>query len=170
MPATERSVPGAPCPARDWNPPGLEQRQFAAGAHVITPRRGFLHHGIYVGHGKVVHYAGLTRGLLSGPVEEISVEQFADGRCVSINRRAAPSFSADEVIRRARSRVGENHYRLISNNCEHFCEWCLRGVHRSYQIEAWLSVPGRAVDAMVRLKAKLHTFLSPGVGSDVELS
>ena len=29
------------------------------GSHLISPRRGYTHHGIYVGDGKVVHYAGL---------------------------------------------------------------------------------------------------------------
>jgi Lecithin retinol acyltransferase len=146
------------------------EQEFLPGSHVITPRRGFLHHGIYVGEGKVVHYAGSTHGLVSGPIEEIPLDRFTCGRPVWACCDTPASFGCEEVIRRARSRMGENRYRLISNNCEHFCEWCLRGVHRSYQIEAWLSVPGRAVDAMVRLKAKLHTFLSPGVGSDVELS
>ena len=25
----------------------------------------------------------------------------------------------------ARSRLGERSYRILTNNCEHFCEWCL---------------------------------------------
>src|ERR1700746_783770 len=29
------------------------------GSHIVTPRFGYLHHGIYVGGGKIVHYAGL---------------------------------------------------------------------------------------------------------------
>jgi len=29
---------------------------------------------------------------------------------------------------------------LLSNNCEHFCEWCLRGQNRSYPVEQWVSV------------------------------
>ena len=39
------------------------------GAHLVTPRRRYCHHGIYVGDGKVVHYAGLSRSLRRGPVE-----------------------------------------------------------------------------------------------------
>ena len=31
------------------------------GSHLVTPRRGYLHHGIYVGARKVVHYSGLMR-------------------------------------------------------------------------------------------------------------
>jgi hypothetical protein len=39
------------------------------------------------------------------------------------------------VVARARSRLGENRYRLTTNNCEHFCEWCLSGESRSEQVE-----------------------------------
>jgi len=123
----------------------------APGSHVITPRRGFLHHGIYVGDGNVVHYAGFTHGIVNGPVEEISLHQFTCGRTVWTDYASPVSFCADEVVRRARSRVGENHYRLFSNNCEHFCEWCLRGEHRSYQVEALLSIPERGLEVIKRL-------------------
>jgi ribosomal protein L37E len=39
------------------------------------------------------------------------------------------------VVHRARSRLGEDSYHVLRNNCEHFCEWCASGQHRSYQIE-----------------------------------
>ena len=124
------------------------------GSHVITPRRGYLHHGIYVGAGSVVHYAGLANGLRRGPVEEISLTRFSGGRPVWIRLDLRTPFDCGEVIRRARSRVGEHRYRLLTNNCEHFCEWCLRGENRSYQVEAWLARPGRALKATLRLIAR----------------
>jgi len=40
------------------------------GSHLVTPRRGYLHHGIYVGAGKVVHYSGFAHGLRRGPVKK----------------------------------------------------------------------------------------------------
>jgi hypothetical protein len=49
--------------------------------------------------------------------------------------------------------VGEDCYRLLTNNCEHFCEWCLRGKPRSHQVEALLTQPGRALRAMIGLIA-----------------
>jgi hypothetical protein len=52
------------------------------GSHIVTPRRGYLHHGIYVGNGKVVHYAGLCHGIHRGPVEEVALSCFAHGRPV----------------------------------------------------------------------------------------
>jgi hypothetical protein len=124
------------------------------GSHVVTPRRGYLHHGIYVGDGKVVHYAGLCDGLHRGPVEEVALARFARGCPVWIRSDAAPAFDPQETVRRARSRVGENCYRLLTNNCEHFCEWCLRGIPRSHQVEALLRQPGRAMYAMFELIAQ----------------
>jgi hypothetical protein len=125
------------------------------GAHIVTRRRGYTHHGIYVGAGKVIHYAGLARGLRSGPVEEISLSCFAAGRHVGVVFGAPSRFDGREVVRRALSRVGENSYRLLTNNCEHFCEWCLRGQHRSHQIEACLALPSRALHVTQRLIAQL---------------
>ncbi len=137
------------------------ERDAPLGSHVVTPRRGYLHHGIYVGDGKVVHYAGLSHGLCRGPVEEISLAHFARGRPVWIRPDAVSSFDPREAVRRARSRVGEDCYRLLTNNCEHFCEWCLHGAPRSHQIEELLTLPRRALHAMIRLLA--HALLPPGL-------
>ena len=115
------------------------------GTRVVTPRRGYRHHGIYVGRGKVVHYGGLVRGLHRGPVEEVSLEKFTNGRPLWVRYESSCCFDPDEVIRRALSRVGEDCYRLLTNNCEHFCEWCLRAEHRSYQVDEWLLRPHRAL-------------------------
>ena len=127
------------------------------GAHIITQRYGYTHHGIYAGVGRVVHYAGLSRGLRRGPVEEISLARFAAGHRVSVISDLAPKFKGREVARRARSRIGEANYRLFTNNCEHFCEWCLRGQHRSYQIDAWLALPSRSLHMSRRLIVELRS-------------
>jgi hypothetical protein len=113
-----------------------ERSTLAPGAHIVTPRRGFLHHGLYVGNGRVIHYAGLGRQFRRGPVEEVSLTTFARGRGFAVQPRTAPRFDPPVAIERARSRLGEDCYRLWSNNCEHFTEWCLNGVSRSLQVEA----------------------------------
>ena len=51
-------------------------------------------------------------------------------------RRPCHVYSADETIRRARSRLGEEAYNLFENNCEHFAIWCKTGVSESYQVSA----------------------------------
>jgi hypothetical protein len=121
------------------------------GSHLVTPRRGYLHHGIYVGARKVVHYSGLAHGLWGGPVEEVPFAHFARGHRVSVRSDAQADFGVREIVCRARSRVGEDSYRLLTNNCEHFCEWCLRGTARSFQVEAWLARPRLTLLAALRL-------------------
>jgi Lecithin retinol acyltransferase len=119
-----------------------EGEEPALGSHLLTPRLGFAHHGIYVGGGRVVHYGALAHGLHRGPVEEVSLARFTHGHTLWV-RPGVARFGCEEVIRRARSRIGESSYRLLSNNCEHFCEWCLRGEHRSEQVERALVLPRR---------------------------
>ena len=109
------------------------------GAHMVTPRRGYAHHGIYVGSGRVVQYGGLSWGLRPGPVEEVSLEQFSQGRAVWVRDVESHWFDPHEVVRRARLRLGEDRYSVLTNNCEHFCEWCVRGQHRSYQVDERIS-------------------------------
>jgi|GEM_PF-4157538 len=136
------------------------EREPPLGAHMVTPRRGYTHHGIYVGASQVVHYAGLARGLRRGPVEEISLSSFAARHAVGVIAGVPQKFDAREVVRRARSRLGENRYRLLTNNCEHFCEWCLQGERRSYQIEACLELPSRALRATERLTISIGECVS----------
>jgi hypothetical protein len=126
-------------------------REPPLGSHLVTPRRGYLHHGIYVGALKVVHYSGFARGLRRGPVEEVPFANFACGQHVWVKSDAPSDFNVREVICRAHSRVGEDRYRLLTNNCEHFCEWCLHGTPRSFQVEAWLARPRLTLLATRRL-------------------
>jgi Lecithin retinol acyltransferase len=124
------------------------------GAHLVTPRLGFAHHGIYTGGGKVVHYAGLGHRLLWGPVEEISLAAFTRGRRTWVRSHEWVRFECAEAICRARSRLGEDCYRVLSNNCEHFCEWCLHGEHRSYQVERLLAAPRSMARSIYRVLAR----------------
>jgi Lecithin retinol acyltransferase len=126
------------------------------GAHIITQRHGYAHYRIDAGAGRVVHYTGLSHGLRREPVEEISLPRFAAGHRVSVTPDLAPKFERREVARRARSRIGEANYRLFTNNCEHFCEWCLQGQHRS-QIEACLALPSRSLHVSRGLTAELSS-------------
>jgi hypothetical protein len=138
------------------NCPLVAGHEPALGAHVVTPRLGYLHHGIYVGDGKVVHYSGLAYGLRRGPVEEVSLASFTGGRPVWVRCSASTHFDRREVVCRARSRIGEDRYRLFTNNCEHLCEWCLRGEPRSLQVEVLLDLPKRALRAMSRSIARFR--------------
>ena len=109
------------------------------GAHLVTPRFAYAHHGVYVGSGAVVHYGGFPCHWRRGPVEEISLELFAYGHPVWVRPARPNGLPCAEIVRRARSRLGESRYRLISNNCEHLTEWCVNGEHRSPQVERFVT-------------------------------
>lgn len=129
----------------------------ALGAHLVTQRSGYEHHGIYVGNGRVVHYAGFAGSLHGGPIEETTLESFAKGREIRVRVHAMPKFAGEDAIRRVRSRLGENRYRLLSNNCEHLCTWALFGENRSSQVDACLSHPGLACRvAIAMLKGRIN--------------
>ncbi len=135
-------------------PAGL-QEEPPLGAHLVTSRFGYTHHGIYIGSGKVVHYAGLSRSWHSGPVEEVTLARFAFGHPVRIVDHPESIYSAEEIVHRARSRVGEHAYRLLTNNCEHFCNWCVSGLSRSVQIERPSGLAALTVCLAARLVARM---------------
>jgi hypothetical protein len=140
------------------------------GAHVVTMRRAYVHHGIYLGDGLVAHYAGFVRGLRPGPVEAVSIQRFTQGRPLYVIPESSISFSSAEVIQRALSRVGEDRYHFLTNNCEHFCEWCLRAEPRSYQVDRLLSWPLRALQKLITLPGYCARVLEANVvGRDKSL-
>ena len=68
-------------------------------------------------------------------------------------------------MQRARSRLGEKRYRLFSNNCEHFAEWCLHDVGRSFQAETALAYPRQLSDrieaAILRIVRRILAVRTP---------
>jgi len=106
-----------------------------AGTQLIVRYTGYRHHGIYVGAGRVVHYAGRIR-YRYGLIEEIPLAQFSGGRTVYIGHAPEEMVGAEATVRRARSRLGERRYDLLQNNCEHLCSWCQSGEALSAQVDS----------------------------------
>lgn len=105
------------------------------GAHLITSRGIYSHHGIYAGDGKVIHYSGLGDGSSIGPVTITTIDDFCNGNGFSVRRYNSQKYVGQEIVDRARSRLGEDEYNLLSNNCEHFCVWATTGVSSSTQVD-----------------------------------
>jgi hypothetical protein len=112
-----------------------------------------------MGEGKVIHYGALVYDLIRKPVEEVSLKSFSGGRPVFVVQHDELPFEVRDILERARSRLGEHRYRLLSNNCEHFVEWCLYGEHRSFQVDRALEFPRfmgeRIQGAVARFIARL---------------
>lgn len=104
------------------------------GDHLVTVRMGYTHHGLYLGAGQVIHYCGLATGLSAGAIEVTSLEKFSDGNLTTPWPHPLSIFDVEERIDRAFSRLGEDRYDLLTNNCEHFVNWCIDGTKKSAQV------------------------------------
>lgn len=91
----------------------------------------YEHHGIDCGNGTVIHY---YKGGEIATIARTSFETFARGNPVYVKPRPV-SFVSDLVIERAESRLGEQQYNLLTNNCEHFASWCKTGKNTSQQLD-----------------------------------
>ena len=103
---------------------------MATADHLQVPRRHglFNHHGIDLGDGTVAHYLE-GREILRSPFAD-----FSQGEMVNVTEHADAS-PVGVTLRRAMSRLGEQNYNLLFNNCEHFATWCKTGRHRSVQVD-----------------------------------
>lgn len=106
---------------------------------VLKAHRGlYFHYGVYVGHGKVVHFSSKGRSEVNAQSADIiltSFKIFSKGDRVSVDTMEENAFPPDEIVRRAQSAIGTKRgtYNLISNNCEHFANWCRCGKLVSHQ-------------------------------------
>ena len=106
---------------------------MAAADHLQVPRQHglFLHHGIDLGDDTVAHY------LEGREILRSALDDFSQGQPVSVvpHTQCSPQ---GVTLRRAMSRIGEQNYNLLFNNCEHFATWCKTGRHRSGQVDSVL--------------------------------
>ena len=108
---------------------------MAAADHLQVPRQHglFHHHGIDLGDGTVAHY------LEGREILRSSTDDFSQGQPLTVIAHADASPTR-VTLQRAMSRIGEQNYNLLFNNCEHFATWCKTGRHRSGQIDSALEL------------------------------
>lgn len=145
----------------DWIALSLAEADVEAsislGAHLVSERDGYWHHGIYAGNGQVIHYGGFHHAAGRRPVEAISLRSFAAGRPMGVRGEPAAVYLGSDAVARARSRLGEDKYRLLTNNCEHFCTWCVCGVARSEQVHRCVANPWAGIKTLRALLRSDHT-------------
>ncbi|WP_409290116.1 lecithin retinol acyltransferase family protein [Pseudomonas sp. KCJK8927] len=126
------------------------------GSHLISPRSFYIHHGVYLGRGFIIHYPGWRNYSSSGPIEITDVIGFAQGEPV-LRLTHSDSYSSSLIVERAMSRVGENSYNILTNNCEHFCNWCINGTNSCSQIIPLLFRPLAWLELIVSLRSASHS-------------
>jgi Lecithin retinol acyltransferase len=94
----------------------------------------YKHYGIDCGDGTVIHYRKPSE-----VIEQTSLATFSRGNPVYVAEYSEGfGYIPDVVVERAKSRLREQEYNLLSNNCEHFASWCKTGISDSKQIRNYL--------------------------------
>ena len=94
----------------------------------------YKHYGIDCGDGTVIHYRKPSE-----VIERTSMATFSQGNPVYVAEYTKGfAYIPDVVVERAKSRLGEHDYNLLSNNCEHFACWCKTGISDSKQVRNYL--------------------------------
>ena len=92
----------------------------------------YEHHGIDCGDNTVIHY--YKRDIAT--VSRTPLQTFTQGGPL-FTKSQSLSFLPQIVVQRAESRLGEQKYDLLTNNCEHFATWCKTGHHESEQLSGF---------------------------------
>jgi len=138
------------------------EHAFKPGDIIVSDRGLYQHYGIYAGDGRVIHYASKDGDF--GPdvrVRETNLKRFSgEGKRLpapfAVNGVGAECFPPEETVARARSRLGENRYNLVFNNCEHFARWCKYGESKSVQVEKAVATAALVVGTVVVIGSILN--------------
>lgn len=102
--------------------------------YVMRPLLGldsaYEHHGIDCGDGTVIHY---SKAEGEPTIRRTTLADFSWNNSVYLKQQPV-CFVPEVVVERAESRLGEQRYDLMSNNCEHFANWCKTGRNESMQL------------------------------------
>lgn len=127
------------------------KQNYQPGDHLVVSKGLYTHHGIYVGSNQVIHYAGLSSCMEQGAskVQISDLDVFSGGLTTRIRLHDRATYPADEIVSRAYSRLSEDKYHAIFNNCEHFAHWCVEGESESAQVlDAASATTSGAIGAM----------------------
>lgn len=118
----------------------------------------YFHYAVYVGSGRVIHYASDTGDWGENIyIHEASLKDFMQDApviriCKFPKKSTLPGYhlySAEETVRRAKSRLGEEKYDLLFNNCEHFAVWCKTNISNCRQVSNIFR--GTAINPLIQL-------------------
>ena len=128
----------------------------------------YMHHGIDVGDGTVVHARpdDFRQPFGGGRVVRTSHEEFAGGAAVRVANEPPAAFPPEEIVARAVAQVGREGYCPVIDNCEHFATWCAAGARSSRQVEIVMS---RATAAAARAAAAVSARVAAGAAERVAI-
>lgn len=125
----------------------------SVGDLIVFQRQLYKHYGVRVENDEIVHLTsarGLNtsdvfHGIIAGQIYSTtnpSIAVIEKEKCSALYKEGDKvyaehcSLPTREIVDRANSKVGEEGYNLLSNNCEHFARWCCDGERKSIQADA----------------------------------
>lgn len=115
------------------------------GCHIRVKVNNYYHHGIYIGGGEVVQFGlpfdPLTASdscqikVMRSPLKDFTMgNNFIEVYKYSKKELRKKQKDSD-IIETALSLVGSGDYNILTNNCEHFANYCCFKKKRSEQID-----------------------------------
>ncbi|MDW7669074.1 MAG: lecithin retinol acyltransferase family protein [Bacillota bacterium] len=91
----------------------------------------YRHYGIQVNKNEIIHfYCPSIMKLKMGRVEKISIEKFTGvNGILEYENNNSIKLDRDQIVERAEKHLDTDFggYKITSNNCEHFSNWCYTG-------------------------------------------
>ena len=153
---------------------------FEPGDVVRFHRGEYSHLGIYLGNRRVIHLWSPETNGHRVRVDSFDAIQTANGQVpenfsalmdekIRANHGLYP-LPAEEIVRRALSRIDETNYDVLTYNCEHFVTWARYDEHVSLQVASHTTqvlagallggavggVPGFVVGGLISLFTKVE--------------
>ena len=116
----------------------MERAEY--GDIIYTKHSLYRHYGIYINENCVIHYDGKVDDMFLREmcIRKTTMDRFLAGKTEYYIDKSNSKFSNEEVVKRARQRLGEEKFNLIFNNCEHFAIWCKKDYKISRQVDLLL--------------------------------
>ena len=159
------------------------------GDHIAWHRSAYWHHAIVVqgpvdnnNMVEVIHYTDVKGGPQSTSVnvphgeihqEWIEINGLKE-EVYRVDYDDDLSYPPDVVIEKARNRLGEKRYNLLTRNCEHFARWSKVGSHSSLQVQSlkgWLLKYGSQLTSWLTVAMASHfakSVLRPTLSTDLK--
>jgi hypothetical protein len=128
----------------------LAEADLLPGDHIYVKRRRrlYVHHGVYMGDGKVIHFTGSVREKKDPKVQETDLSGFLKGG-VFRRRDYEERLRASETVTVAKNQLSDSRYSMLWNNCEHFATYCVTGKRKSWQVRRAFSGLGTVAAGFV---------------------
>ncbi|KMY26843.1 MULTISPECIES: lecithin retinol acyltransferase family protein [Aeromonas] len=141
------------------------------GDHLAVQRLGYSHHGLYIGDGQVIHYQGpFASNDQAGHIVLCSLDEFHGEQPLQVVSHPRRPFSPKECVARAFSRLGEQDYHLLFNNCEHFVQWCIEDCHSSPQVNQATTVLAATGSQLLKSSQGSQAVTSALMGASASLA